>query len=139
MPYCCYEAEVGRHKYFLSLQLQFRNLKEALSAIAIPQLFKKCCSATATPQFRNQIFLKSTTSNLKLEGFTSAMFGIFLAWNPVDSLKKKSHATVPLRQVFVFERNRQFQKYFWLIFKNHTEKMMEKRLKFARSYQTGPR
>jgi hypothetical protein len=26
-----------------------------------------------------------------------------------------------------------------LIFKNHTEKMMEKRLKFARSYQTGPR
>jgi hypothetical protein len=40
--------------FFLSLQPQFRNLKEAL-----PQLFKKCCSATATPQFRNRNFFLS--------------------------------------------------------------------------------
>jgi hypothetical protein len=26
------------------------------SAITIPQLFKECCSATATPQFRNRNF-----------------------------------------------------------------------------------
>jgi hypothetical protein len=43
--------EVGTHNLFLSPQLA-----GSTSAIAIPQLFKKCCSATATPQFRNRNF-----------------------------------------------------------------------------------
>jgi hypothetical protein len=69
------------------------------SAIAIPQLegststsqlrnfLKECCSATAIPQ--SQFFLKSATSSQQLESFTFAIFGIFLAVEPVDSLKNK--------------------------------------------------
>jgi hypothetical protein len=35
----------------------------------------------------------------------------------MKKINKKSCATVPLRQVFGFQRKRQFKKYFWLIFK----------------------
>jgi hypothetical protein len=50
--------------------------------------------------------------NPKLESFTYAIFGIFLAVESSRFMKqkiegKKSLATVPLRQVFRFQRNRQ--------------------------------
>jgi hypothetical protein len=88
---------------------------------------------SAIPQ--SQIFLKSATSSPQLESFTSAIVGRFLAWSSLKSYiflpsgvfcywedvkgavarefqiqKKiggqKSRATVPLRQFFVFHRNK---------------------------------
>jgi hypothetical protein len=122
-----YLAEVGTRNFLFdsALQSQFRNLKEALLQLfietllcnrnsAIPQLLKKRCSATATLQFRNHSFFwcLSLTLSPQLESFISAIFGIFLAMESGRFMKKKlektSCATVPLRQVFGFERNRQF-------------------------------
>jgi hypothetical protein len=62
---------------------------------------------------QSQFFLKSATSSLQLESFNSAIFGIFLAVESGQFMGKKiggkkSHATVPLRQVFGFQRNRGF-------------------------------
>ncbi len=48
------KPEVGTRNFFLSPQSQLRKLKEALS-----QLFKECCSATATLQFCNRNFFFS--------------------------------------------------------------------------------
>jgi hypothetical protein len=76
-------------------------------------------SATATPQ--SQYFLKSTTSNLQLESFTSAIFGIFLAVESGRFMQKKiggktSRATAPLRQ-FLFSREKQtVLQIFWVEF-----------------------
>ncbi len=58
---------------------------------------------SAIPQ--SQFFLKSATWELQFRNFRQ--------WNSVDSWGKKigsqkSHATVPLRQVFGFQRNRGF-------------------------------
>jgi hypothetical protein len=65
---------------------------------------------SAIPQ--SQFSLLSATSNPQLESFTSAIFGIFLAVESGRFMKKirgkKSRATVPLMQVFVFQRNRKF-------------------------------
>jgi hypothetical protein len=62
------------------------------------------------------IFLKSATSSPQLESFTSAIYGIFLAVKSSRFLKKKiggkkSHASVPLQQVFVYQKNKQFKKF----------------------------
>jgi hypothetical protein len=84
-------------------QLQFRNF----SRNVVPQ-----------PQLRNRNFFRSP----QLESFNSAIFGTFSA---VESGRfmgkkirgKKYRATVPLRQVFGFQRNRGFSKYFLLTFK----------------------
>ncbi len=46
----------GHTQLFLSPQSQFRNLKKALPQLQFHNFFKKCCSATATPQFRNHNF-----------------------------------------------------------------------------------
>jgi hypothetical protein len=64
---------VGTRNFFLSPQSEFCNLKEELpqlegstSAIAIPELFKKCCSATATLQLLNSaITIFSEVCNFK--------------------------------------------------------------------------
>jgi hypothetical protein len=77
----------GHAQLFFESATAIPQLEGSTSAIAIPQLFKKCCSATATPQFRNrnsaipqpQFFPKSATSSPQLESYTSAIFGIFLA------------------------------------------------------------
>jgi hypothetical protein len=58
-------------------------------------------------------FLEVATLNPQLESFTFTIFGIFLAMESGRFMKKKfegkkSHAAVPLRQVLVFQRNRQF-------------------------------
>ncbi len=53
------------------------QLEGSTPAIAIPQLLKKCCSATAILQL--QFFLQSATSSPQLESFSSAIFSIFLA------------------------------------------------------------
>jgi hypothetical protein len=90
------------------------QLEGSASAIANPQLFLKMLLRnrnSAIPQ--SQFFLKSAISSPQLESFNSAIFGIFLA---VESGEihgekiggQKSHATVPLRQVFAFWRNRGF-------------------------------
>jgi hypothetical protein len=65
----------GHAQLFFESATAIPQLEGSTSAIAIPQLFKKCCSATATPQFRNLNFFRSP----QLESFTSAIFGIFLA------------------------------------------------------------
>ncbi len=106
-------AEVGTRNFFW---VRNRNsVERSTSAIAIPQLCKEMLLRnrnSAIPQ--SQFFLISTTSSPQLESFISTIFGIFLAvesdWG---SWKKKigvtkSRATVPLRQVFGFQRNRQF-------------------------------
>ncbi len=64
------------------------QLEGSTSAIAIPQLLKKCCSATATPQL--QFFLKSATTSPELESFISAIFGTFSAVESGRFMGKKS-------------------------------------------------
>jgi hypothetical protein len=93
-------------------------LEEAHPQYQFRNFLKKCCSATAIPKL--QFFLKSATSSPQLESFTSAIFSIFLAVEFGRFMKtkigsKKSHATVPLRQVFGFQGNKHF--YIWLLFK----------------------
>jgi hypothetical protein len=51
----------------------------SIAAITIPQIFKEMLLATATLQKQSQFFHKSATLSMQLEGFTSAIFGIFLA------------------------------------------------------------
>jgi hypothetical protein len=75
-PSICCLPEGGTRNLFLSPQSQFRNLKEAL-----PQLFKEMLLRnrnSAIPQL--QFFLKPAMSSPQLESFTSAIFGIFLAY-----------------------------------------------------------
>jgi hypothetical protein len=69
------QTEVGTHNFFFESAIAIPQLKGSTSAIPIPQLFKKCFSATATPQ--SQFFLKSATSSPQLESFTSTILGIF--------------------------------------------------------------
>jgi hypothetical protein len=104
---------VGTLNFFFPPQSQFRNLKEALPQSQFCNLEEMllCNRNSAIPQ--SQFFLKSATSNPQLESFHSAIFGIFLAVELVDSWRKKiggqkSHSTVPLRQVFCFQRNEGF-------------------------------
>jgi hypothetical protein len=49
----------GHAQLFFESAIAIPQLEGITSAIAIPQLFKKCCSATATPQFRNRNFFLS--------------------------------------------------------------------------------
>jgi hypothetical protein len=46
----------GHAQLFFESAIAISQLEGSTSAIAIPQLLKKCCSATATPQFRNRSF-----------------------------------------------------------------------------------
>jgi hypothetical protein len=92
----------GQAQLFFESATAIPQLEGNTSAIAIPQLLKKCCSATVTPQL--QFFLKYATLNPQLESFTSAIFGIFLTMESGLFMTKKiggkkSHATDPLRQV----------------------------------------
>ncbi len=102
--------EVGTRNFFFESATAILQLEGSTSAIAIPQLFKKCCSATATPQFCDRnFFFKSATVNPQLESFTSAIFGIFLAMESGLFMNKKiggkkSRATVPVRQVLFPEQ-----------------------------------
>jgi hypothetical protein len=89
---------------FFKSTIAIPQLEGGTSTITIPQLFKEMLLRnrnSAIPQ--SQFFLKSSTSNLQLESFTSAIFGIFLLLNPVDSFKKirgkKARAAVRLMQV----------------------------------------
>ncbi len=65
----------GHAQLFFESAIAIPQLEGSTSAIAIPQLLMKCCSATATPQFRNRNFFLSP----QLESFTSTIFGIFWA------------------------------------------------------------
>jgi hypothetical protein len=49
----------GHAQLFLESAIAISQLEGRTSAIAIPQLLKKCCSATATPHFRNCNFFLS--------------------------------------------------------------------------------
>jgi hypothetical protein len=65
---------------FLESAIAISQLEESTTTIAIPKLFKEMLlhnRNSAIPQL--QFFLKSATSNLQLESFTSVSFGIFLA------------------------------------------------------------
>jgi hypothetical protein len=48
----------GHEQLFFESAIAIPQLEESTSAIALPQLLKKCCSATANPQFRNRNFLE---------------------------------------------------------------------------------
>jgi hypothetical protein len=103
----------GQAQLIFESTIAIPQLEGSTSAIAIPQLLKKCCSAIATPQFRNRNFFWSPQLQVRnLRASLPQFLAHFWPRNPVDSRKKilevKSHATVPLRQVFCFQRNRQF-------------------------------
>ncbi len=96
----------GHAQLFFESSIAIPQLEGSISAIAIPQRLKKWCSATAIPQSQ---FLGGP----QLKSFASAIFSAFLAVKSGRFMKKKiggkkSCATVPLRQVFGFQRNRQF-------------------------------
>ncbi len=77
--YCIFSRD-GHAQLFFESAIAIPPLEGSTSAIAIPQLLKKCCYATSTPQFCNRnFFLMSATSSLQVENFISAIFGIFLA------------------------------------------------------------
>ncbi len=111
-------AEVGTRNFFYESAITIPQVEGSTSSNTIPQLLKKCCSATATLQL--QFFLKSETLNPPLESFTSAIFGIFLAlessWFMKKKLEVKISCNCPFKASFCFQRNRQLHKYFWLIF-----------------------
>jgi hypothetical protein len=103
------KPEVGTRNFFSSPQSQFHNLKEALPQTQFRNFLKTCCSATATPQFRNRNFFWSP----QLGSYNSAFFGIVLDVEFGQFIEKKiggkkSRATVPLRQVLGFQRNAGF-------------------------------
>jgi hypothetical protein len=77
----------GHAQLFLEFAIAIPQLEGVTSAIAIPQLFKTCCSATATPQ--SHFFLKSATLDPQLESFTFAILGIFLALESGRFMTKK--------------------------------------------------
>jgi hypothetical protein len=100
-------SEVGTRNFFLNPQSQFRNLKEALPQSQFRNFLKKCCSATATPQFRNRnFFLCPQLQVCNLRASFPQLSAYFWPWNPVGVHEKfggkKSRETVPLRQVFGF-------------------------------------
>jgi hypothetical protein len=76
----------GHAQLFFESAIAILQLEGSTSAIAIPQLFKKCCSATATPQFRNRNFFL----NPQIESFNSAIFSTFLAVESGRFMGKKS-------------------------------------------------
>jgi hypothetical protein len=78
----------GQAQLFFESTIASPQFEGSTSAIAIPQLLKKCCSATTIPQ--SQFFLKSATSSPQLESFNSAIFGIFLAVDSGQFMGKKS-------------------------------------------------
>jgi hypothetical protein len=112
---------VGTRNFFLSPQLQFHNLKEALPQSQFRNFLR---NVAPQPQLRNSaiaFFLKSATLNPQLESFTSAMFGIFFAMESGLFMNKKiggkkSCATVPFRQV-LFPEKQTVLKIIWLTFK----------------------
>ncbi len=99
-------SEVGTHNFFLKSAIAIPQLEGSTSAIAIPQCLEKCCSTTATPQFRNRIFFgvrnfKSATWKLRFRNFRR-IFGREI--RTIDEKKirgKKSCATVSLKRVLV--------------------------------------
>jgi hypothetical protein len=78
-------SEVGTRNFFFESAIAIPQLEGGTSAIAIPQLLKKCYSATATPQFRNRNFFWSPQVQVR---FTSAIFGAFLAVKSGRFMKK---------------------------------------------------
>ncbi len=52
-------TDVGTRNFFLSPQSQLRNFKDELPQSQFRNLFKNCCSATATPQLGNRNFFLS--------------------------------------------------------------------------------
>jgi hypothetical protein len=70
----------GHAQLFVESAIATSQLEGSTSAIAIPQLFKECCSATATPQFCNRNFsevrnFKSATWELYFRNFWQ-IFGL---------------------------------------------------------------
>jgi hypothetical protein len=104
----------GHAQLFFESAIAILQLEESTSAIAIPQLFKEMLlrnRKSATPQ--SQFFLMYATSSPQL--YVELHFRNFrhIFSRGIRSIHerkirgKKSRATVPLRQVFGFQRNRQ--------------------------------
>ncbi len=146
----------GHAQLFFESAIAIPQLEGSTSAIAIPQLFKKCCSATVLPQFRNRNFFWSPQlqvrnlrpslpqfsayfspwSGLKLYIFLTTRFFCYWddfkgtvaqdfrplffvnqpIWTPESYAGQKSHATVPLMQVFYFHWNRRLYTLFLVDF-----------------------
>ncbi len=127
MGNCDWRAEVGTRNFFLSPQSQFSKLKEEL-----PQLLKKFCSATATPQFCYRNFsevrnFKSATWELHFRNFRH-IFGCGVAWichledfkgtvardfQPLFFFVNQPHSNpwVILKKIFVFGFKSQYPKF----------------------------
>ncbi len=101
--------EVGRCNFFW-----VRNRNSATRRKHFPQsqfrnFLKKCCSATTTPQFRNQDFFWSPQLQVRNLRASIPLFSEYLwPWNPVDSWKISEIKNLVLRQVFGFQRNSEF-------------------------------
>ncbi len=104
-----YQAEVGKRNFFLSPQSQFRNLKEAppqsqfrnLWRNVIPQLQLRNSAIAIFSEVRN---FKSATWELQFRNFRH-IFGRGNRSIHGEKIRgQKSCATVPLRQVFGFQR-----------------------------------
>jgi hypothetical protein len=76
--------EVGTCNFFLTPHIAIPQLEGNTSAIAIPQLFKEMCSATANPQFWDCYFFEVRNLRASLPQFSA----YFWMWNLVDSWKK---------------------------------------------------
>jgi hypothetical protein len=77
--YCCMINRGGHAQLFFESAIAISQLVESTSAIAIPQHFKKCCSATAIPQ--SQFFPKSATSSPNLRPSLPQFSAFFWPWS----------------------------------------------------------
>jgi hypothetical protein len=68
----CRTIRGGQAQLIFASAIAIPQLEGSTSAIAIPQLLKKCCSATATPQ--TQFVFESATSELHFRNF-QCIFG----------------------------------------------------------------
>jgi hypothetical protein len=75
----------GHAQLFFESATAIPQLERSTSAIAIPQLFKKCCSATATPQFRKRNFFRSP--QLQVRNLKALLLQFSAYFWPWSSLK----------------------------------------------------
>jgi hypothetical protein len=104
---------VGTCNFFLSPQSQFRKLKEALPQSQFRNFER---NVALQPQLRNSTItilsevrnFKSATWELQFSNFQHIFGHGIRSIHGEKIVGKKSLATVPLRQVFGFQRNRGF-------------------------------
>ncbi len=105
------------HNFLFESAFAIPQLEGSTSATAILQLFKEmllhnCNNVISQSQFCSEVSNFKSAKELHFHNFR-----FFWLWNPFDSWKKiGGKKSVPLRQVFGFQRNSQFKKMFgWFV------------------------